>query len=155
MSDFLSTYRDYAAAQRREAEAARATLMRVLKAEGVTRVEVEFDGSGDSGSIEAPVFFKRRGKGYATGTEFAGKEVPGSEFEASDWSGGKCKKVTRQKTIGELIEDVCYGILGSEHGGWEINEGSFGTFIFRVDDDKVLVTFNQRIESVESYDEEY
>lgn len=149
MSDFLSTYRDYAAAQRRDAEAARATLMRALKAEGVTRVEVEFDGSGDSGSTEAPVFSPSVAK------NFVKKEVPDTVFESTDWSDGTPKKVKRNKTIGDLIDDVCYGILGSEHGGWEINEGSFGRFMIWVEKGVVNLEYNQRIESYESYEEEY
>jgi hypothetical protein len=145
MSDYFARYFKE---QKQKADAARRTLIRELRSAGVERVEVDFDGYGDSGSIEGIAF-------TPSVKNIEEKEVPDTAFEFTEWRNDKPKKVKRNKTIRELIDDVCYGILGTEHGGWEINEGSFGNFVFRVDDDKVLVTFNQRIESVETSEEEY
>jgi hypothetical protein len=144
MSDYLDYYRE----QKKQLQIARRALIRELRSAGVERVEVEFDGYGDSGRIEGVTF-------YPEVKNLEEKEVHDTMHEFTQWNDGKPKKVKRNKTISELVDDVCYGILGSEHGGWEINEGSFGTFIFRVDDDKILVTFNQRIESVETSEEDY
>lgn len=48
-----------------------------------------------------------------------------------------------------LLEDWCYNELESQHGGWEINEGSSGYFSFFPNDEETTVelTHNQNIES--------
>jgi hypothetical protein len=70
-------------------------------------IEVPFDGSGDSGSIEQA-------------TDSNGSVV---DFPAN-------------------AEDWCYSELENRYGGWEINEGSHGRFIFNLDEKSVTLEFN-------------
>lgn len=143
--DFLARYFKE---QKQKANAARRTLIRELRAAGVKQVVVEFDGYGDSGSIEG-VTFKPNVENLEE------REVADTTFEITDWVDGKPKKVKRNKTIRELVDDVCYGILGAEHGGWEINEGAFGEFSIDVTNDAISLEYNRRVESVETSEEEY
>ena len=43
------------------------------------------------------------------------------------------------------VEDFLYTKLGNYYGGWEINEGSYGEFIFFPDDMTVELNFNERL----------
>lgn len=135
--------------QEERSSRARSSVIRALRSAGVKRVDIRFDGSGDSGQIEEIVYSPAQGKGFGT------SEVPDTKREFTDWSQGEPRKVARNHTHDELVEEACYGILFSEHPGWEINEGSYGDFVIDVASDKISLNFNQRIESVESYDEEY
>ena len=148
MNDFISDYASSVEKQRKEAAVSRKNLIRALRDAGVTKVTVEFDGSGDSGNIYEPVF-------DPPVKNIMDREVHDTTFEASDWSDGTLKKVVRNKSIRDLLDDVCYGILGAEHGGWEINEGSFGTFHINVEKDAVALDYNHRRECYDSYEEEY
>jgi hypothetical protein len=63
---------------------------------------------------------------------------------------------TKSPNIEELVEQICYDLLGANHMGWEINEGSFGEFVFKFGKgNKIDLTFNQRVESVETTEESY
>ena len=86
---------------------------------GVTRVEVIYDGYGDSGSIEQVSFFK--GKKILTS-----KDV--------------------EYTIESKIEECAYDFLP---GGFEINEGSFGDLIINTEKAKATLRHNTRVESSE------
>jgi len=125
---------------------ARQILIRELRAAGTKTVDVDFDGYGDSGGVGSIIY-----RPVLDGK----KEVGDTPHEAPDWSEGTYKKIVRNYTFDELVEEVCYGILEEQHGGWEINEGSYGTFEIDVAKDSVALHFNERIASVESYEEEY
>lgn len=134
----------------RKTKAARGILMAALSRAKVSKVLVDFDGSGDSGSVGDISYKPARGK-----ETFGKSEIVDTPHEASEWTDEGRKRVVRDYTYDELVEEVCYGILGSEHPGWEINEGSFGTFEIDVAKDSVSLTFNQRVETYETSEEEY
>lgn len=47
------------------------------------------------------------------------------------------------------VEDWCYRVLENNYGGWEINEGSSGQFIFDLDDLTCELDFNWNNENTE------
>lgn len=55
--------------------------------------------------------------------------------------GGSSRYKLPEKVLGYLYE-----ILGSNHGGWEINEGSFGNFEFDYVNKRIVLNFNYRME---------
>jgi hypothetical protein len=143
---FFETMKNYRDEQQKRTTSARSKLVSALRAAGVQSVTVDFDGYGDSGGIESPVY----------NPPVDGKaEVPDTPHEATEWTQEGAKRSVRNYTLDELVSEVCYGLLGAEHPGWEINEGSYGTFTINPQADAVSLTYNQRIESVETYDEEY
>lgn len=145
-NEFEVVMRQYRDEQKKRHESARGKMMQALREAGVKSVEIEFDGYGDSGNIE----------GIAYTPPADGKaEVDDSPHEVTDWSQSGPERKVRNYTLDELVEEVCYSLLGSWHPGWEINEGSYGTFRIDAEADSIALTFNQRIESVETYDEEY
>ena len=45
---------------------------------------------------------------------------------------GSAELGTRELSLQNAVEHLCYECLEEQHGGWEINEGSFGEFILDV-----------------------
>lgn len=155
--DWMARYE----ADRREkierVRSSRAVVMEILKDAGVAKAVVPFDGSGDSGQTEGVSLYGKAGKHLKAKKwdELLGRSIQGTERERWDYNDGEAKSVRRCDTLEEAIDELCYDILGSQHGGWEINEGSFGEFVFDVEKDEIALTFNERIESYETTEETF
>lgn len=54
------------------------------------------------------------------------------------------------ESVPSVIEDWCYGELSRNFGGWEINEGSDGNFIFDFNTKKVTLNHTENIEANDS-----
>ena len=124
----------------------------------VSSIEVAFEGCGDSGQIEAVDYTDANGKGIDEA--YLNKTiVKGSEKTSYHQWDEKTKKLVkteaREGNIREIIEEICYDKLGASHGGWEINEGSYGTFLFDVINRRIELDFNERIEEVRSSQERF
>ena len=124
----------------------------------VSSIEVAFEGCGDSGQIEAVDYTDANGKGideaYLNKTIVKGSE----KTSYHKWDEKTKKLVKTEATEGnvrEIIEEICYDKLGASHGGWEINEGSYGTFYFDVSTRKVRLEYNERIEEVRTSEESF
>ena len=119
----------------------------------ITSIEATFDGCGDSGQINAVNYYDHRGKDVAAPLD----NIPGSRLEAGHHWNEKTKKIeelpVRQGCAEELVHEICYDKLASKHMGWEINEGSYGTFSFDVLNRKISLEFNERVESVNTTEE--
>lgn len=100
--------------------AERAALLALLSAAGVTEVVAEYDGQGDSGNVEE---LDVRPPGVRA--TLAGDTV---------------------RRLDEFIWSLAY----SNHPGFEINEGGFGEFFWRITDDHIDLTHNERMISVET-----
>ena len=120
-----------------------------FKSKGVTSAEVTFDGYGDSGQIES-VTIKANDKNVTD--ELTDKKVDDYvQHVAVGYSSGDKRKHCWEcdVTCQSAVEDICYGILQSNHCGWEINGGSFGVFAFVVTDEgelKIHLDMNERVE---------
>jgi len=112
----------------------------------VSSIEVSFEGCGDSGQIEAVDY-----------TDANSKRID-EAYLNHQWDEKKkmlVKTEPREGNIREIVEEICYDKLGASHGGWEINEGSYGTFLFDVAARKVSLEYNQRIEEVRTSEESF
>ena len=119
-------------------------LFDVLAAAGLKSFEVPFDGGGDSGQIE----------GVDLEDEFLNMEIEGEFSDGQTWDEKTKKvveKVTKKITVEKLVENICYDALELASPGWEINEGSYGTFTFDVKKREVRLDFNARIIEVENH----
>lgn len=136
-------------------------LFSALSAHNISRVEIDFDGSGDSGNMEEPVFF--RGVGANQVEVPPTDDVENFRVEGAlishecTWNPKKKDWVhtTKTPTISELVESICYDLLENNHGGWEINDGSFGKFVLDVGESQIALEYNERVESIEEYNETY
>jgi len=103
---------------------------------------VRFDGSGDSGQMEEIELDDKIYKMPVDGIKLRN----GTRY---------CKGVSEQiwkdaNTLGDVIESICYDTLEKACAGWEINDGSYGEFVFDVKKRTVVLDFNQRITDVRS-----
>ena len=140
------------------AELNKDALVRAVKPLGLTRIEVEFSGCGDSGQVDEVRYFVGKQQLGDVDTLKKTIVVEASINDSTTYCETKKEWVTTTKSpnIEELVEQICYDLLGANHGGWEINEGSFGEFVFSLGKgNKIDLTFNQRIESVETSEETY
>ena len=145
-------------AQEKKAERSKGdakTLFDALENTRVVSVVVEFDGCGDSGQITSIEYYDHRDKGLP---QPEGK-IKGSKLPAGHiWNDEKRtleELPEREAGFNELVEQICYDRLGAHHGGWEINEGSYGTFSFDVLNRKINLEFNERVETIRSSSESF
>jgi hypothetical protein len=111
------------------------SLFTALRSAGVTQVTVDFDGCGDSGQIEGLAFLS----GDTTFPEPRGEVV----LETASHGG---ETAARAFELPSAIEHLVYELLEDGHGGWELNEGSYGTFTFDVADETITLDYNERVE---------
>src|SRR5574337_1192536 len=111
-------------------------LFAVLDAAGVTHVTLDFDGYGDSGQIE-DIAFK---SGEETLAAPAGEVV----LEIASYGEAPGPKAF---DVRSAIELLVREFLEDDHGGWELNEGSFGTFTFDVAEAAITLDYNERVET--------
>lgn len=116
---------------------------------GVESFIVPFDGGGDSGQVEESEEFKPQRKKVLEAAQALLKEkVQGAKVsDGTRWNpGGGTETIWKENpTLNEMIDAICYDTLENVAGGWEINEGSYGTFYFDVKKRKVNFDFNERI----------
>jgi hypothetical protein len=109
-----------------------------LAANGFTRVNVTFDGEGDSGQIDNLA-------GYVGDTLTKLPEVK-LLLQTSSWNGDNIS--TQEQSLPAAIEQLCYDFLEQDHGGWENNDGAFGEFTLDVTGQTVKLEFNGRYNDV-------
>lgn len=88
-----------------------------LQDTGIARVEIRFDGCGDSGAVEECVCLD------ADGASMACPDVKLQEGEAdtADRAGSE-----QLPSLGQALEQLTYLALERHHPGWEINDGARG-----------------------------
>jgi len=132
---WMAEYQDH---NRRLAEARPANkdaLFDALARAGITRVDVEFDGYGDSGQIESITV--RASDAEAT--------LPDDRIDFLNPVRGLADQVERSThTVTEAIETLVYAFLQETHGGWENNDGAYGEFTFDVEKRTITLDYNER-----------
>ena len=94
-----------------------------LQDAGIARVEIRFDGCGDSGAVEECVCLD------ADGASIACPDVTLQEGEAdkADRTGS-----AELHSLGQALEQLTYLALERHHPGWEINDGACGELVIDV-----------------------
>jgi len=122
-------------------EATKARLLDALLAPGIARVSVLFDGEGDSGQIEETVAFDAGGQPV---------DLPAEPLtiQTAKPDGSGPEETTLP--VADVIEALCYELLEEKYPGWEIDDGSYGKFVFNVADGTIQLTFNGRFTDVDT-----
>lgn len=138
-ASFAASIAKYQSHARRVAEARpanKATLFDALARAGVTKVVVNFDGSGDSGQIEQVE--ARVGDDVLAG-------LPSDQIELIEPVFGDTENVQRSThTVTDAIEILTYAFLEETHDGWENDGGAFGEFTFDVGNRTITLDYNGR-----------
>ena len=107
-----------------------------LAGAGIAIVTVSFDGYGDSGQVES-----------IEARDAANADVPlpdqAISIVAIVW--GKSETEPREMTLTEAIEHLVYDALSETHGGWELNEGASGEFVFDVAAQEIRLDYHERM----------
>ena len=118
----------------------------LLAAEGVESFELSFDGGGDDGQINEPEDFKPETTEKKIKKILSKKVEGGRISNGTRWGPNGPETMWQEDvTLGQMIDSVCYDVLEGVCSGWEINEGSYGTFYFDVKKRKVNLDFNERV----------
>ena len=119
---------------------------------GITLVEVNYDGYGDSGSIEYVLFFK--GDKQLKDEDVASLGLPTSPVQEYNYNSKSDddKYITKECTLVDKVTDCAYDFLP---GGWEINEGSFGDLKINTETAKATLEHNHRIQATEYMEEKF
>jgi len=94
-----------------------------LQDAGIARVEIRFDGCGDSGAVEECACLDAAGAGIPC------PDVTLLEGEADsvDRTGSR-----EPQSLGQALEQLTYLALERNHPGWEINDGACGELVIDV-----------------------
>lgn len=111
----------------------KSTLFEFLATHGIKRVTAAFDGCGDSGQIDEIQAFITEGAA----------ELPIDEFRMPEWQVDQNGEAFAQ-SISDVLETLAYDLLETHHGGWEINDGAYGEFVFDVEAQTISLEFNER-----------
>jgi len=108
---------------------------------GIEFVTYTYSGSGDSGCISDVEI------------------VPPSSANADDWASafkimfyvGFCEEVDeRESSFENALRGIADELLESAHGGWENGDGGFGTVMFDVANQNVLIEHSDYIVEIEA-----
>lgn len=117
---------------------AKHALIARLKPLGIARVEIAYDGEGDSGQIEDISAYDEKGKDRSKRLQ-----------QSVTTDDGK-----RPSLLSEIVDDFAWTVLQHFHDGYENNDGGFGTITLDVAEEKVIIEHSDRImETVDSTDE--
>lgn len=120
----------------------------------VNKIEITYDGSGDSGCIDGVRLLN--GDVELQLPDGVDPEVKLYTFHSSWVEGEGFVPRAREKKLPlkEAIEQFAYDWIALDHSGWENNEGAYGTVTIDVELKKATHEHNMRIESVETYNYE-
>jgi hypothetical protein len=123
----------------------KAAVMAALAAAGITSATVAFDGYGDEGQIES----------IEVQSGEVAVQLPVTSIVMLDADENGTTSSEREMALSEAIESLCYEYLEEAHGGWEVNDGAYGTFVFTTADGSVVLDFNLRFSDSENYEHRF
>lgn len=138
-------------------------LFGALKAAGITRVTVTFDGYGDSGQIESVEAYDAENQPIDLPAEpipypFATMEEryePSSETPSGQRCAGyEVQEIEKSSLIQDIIEEIFWDFIGAKHDGWENNDGGFGECGFDVESETIRLEMNERYTETNYYEHE-
>jgi len=123
LDDFASRQAERPARADAELQHRKHAVIVPLRQAGIARLEIRFDGYGDSGAIEEIVCLDAAGQVLAC-PEIAIEIAPG---DSSD----ECGEV-RHELLRGALESLGYLALERHHPGWELNDGAAGELVIDV-----------------------
>lgn len=135
-----------------QAASLKTQIINELKKMGAAKAVVNYDGVGDSGSVEYVIIYDKDSKEmvFPKDPAITIKEKS-SKFTSGKWVTGT---VDRTVDLNTALEEMGYQALEGHHPGWEINEGSYGELQIDVEKEAATLMHNVRITDVEYYEEE-
>jgi hypothetical protein len=139
--DFETKYAQHKELCAKVNELNKAVLFDALVPAGITIINIEFDGEGDSGQIDG--ISAKAGKQEA--------QLPTTKITILQLRWGQTEPTPSEFTLEAAVEALCYDYLEQEHGGWENNDGAFGEFAINVAERTIDLEFYSRYTDAEKY----
>ena len=116
-----------------------------LQEAGIARVEIRFDGCGDSGAIEECVCLD------AAGAAIPCPDVTLQEGETHTADGAGSEQLP---SLGQALEQLTYLALERHHPGWEINDGASGELVIDVAEATFVLDCSLRLTATDDHSTE-
>ena len=127
---------------------------------GITSCTLTYNGSGDDGSFDDPVFEPEEGvfepeEGDSEGRVSIIQERGEYKYDSGgDWT--KRTFVTKRVKISLSVKEACTFFaedwLERHHGGWENNEGGYGTVTFDPSDRSLVLEHTEYVQTSNEYE---
>lgn len=152
MTDFQAALAEFAIRQaEREAQAQieirhlKSAVIPPLQSAGIARVEIRFDGCGDSGAVEECICYDASSAPLScpeAAVEPFRKEPAGGDAEAEP------------RSLAAALESLAYLALERHHPGWELNDGAYGELVIQVADDSFTLDCSLRFTATDDHSTE-
>jgi hypothetical protein len=139
--DFETRYAQHKELCSKVNELNKTVLFDALAPAGITIINVEFDGEGDSGQID----------GISAKADKQEAQLPTTKITILQLRWGQTEPTPSEFTLEAAVEALCYDYLEQEHGGWENNDGAFGEFAINVAERTIDLEFYSRYTDAEKY----
>jgi len=123
MADFAIRQAERQTEVAEEIQQLKAAILPRLQEAGIARVEIRFDGCGDSGAVEQCACLDAAGAAIACPDD----TLQESEADKADGAGSN-----ELQSLGQALEQLTYLALERHHPGWEINDGACGELVIDV-----------------------
>ena len=143
--DFETKYAQHKELCAKVNELNKAVLFDALVPAGITIINIEFDGEGDSGQIDG--ISAKAGKQEA--------QLPTTKITILQLRWGQTEPTPSEFTLEAAVEALCYDYLEQEHGGWENNDGGHGEFIINVAERTIDLEFYSRYTDYTKYNHSF
>ena len=123
MADFAVRQAERQMQVAEETQQLKVAILPRLQDAGIARVEIRFDGCGDSGAVEERACLDAAG----AGTPCPDVTLLEGEADSVDRTGSR-----EPQSLGQALEQLTYLALERHHPGWEINDGACGELVIDV-----------------------
>lgn len=152
MVDFSASIAEFAVRQAQRAaqtdieiQHLKGVIIPALQTTGITRVEIRFDGCGDSGAVEGCVCYN-----------VAGAAVPCPEVTVEPFRGldAEAHHDAEHPTLAGALESLTYLALERHYPGWEINDGAYGALMIEAAKANVILDCSLRFTATDDHSTE-
>jgi hypothetical protein len=132
-------------------------LMTLLKVLGGRKVRVDFDGSGDSGTIENPELFDQEDNHIDLNNATLDWYQTASEVDPLTNKWRTIEKPVPNMPVTEVLKSICEDALEEEGLDWYNNEGGYGTLCIDLTTTPPSITMDVhvRVTNTEDYEFDY
>jgi hypothetical protein len=138
----------------------------LAKCPDLRRIQISYDGSGDSGQIEKIYYLSDRfsysDQVIVDDSEILPDEIAcGHEVQKGAWSQIHHKWINdeepRNEGLREALDRIAWDIVYGQNPGFEMNEGGFGSLYITLDPDKdpselkIQLEHSERVETTNDY----
>lgn len=130
------------------------SVLKALKELGVDSVQVQYQGSGDSGEVYE-VSILPVDKNVST-TKVKIQEAKASFIKEKDGGSSWVSEIYEDTvSLYEAINGILYSYLEMSHPGWEINEGSQGEMTIEVEGESISLVHTEFYTESNQYEYEF